>query len=603
MDLDGNTIWTWTDPSNKASNVETDSTGIIYLNCWSDFYKLDTDMNVLAGPIPLDDTPEVGEFHLREAQNRFFWLRGNYVYSCDLDGNQIYKEYFYNNRHIYPDYQGYCYVSQYTNKINKVDPNGNEIMDWGAEYTAQQIWVDPVTNDVFHWSDNDDFERFHFTDPTTVETVFSTVITDSLCYEICNFNNPAGFVYGANGNKLKKFSIGGEAFVATGNRESPIFDLAPAGILDNSMAYWEATLNSQDITIETAISRDGGSSWEPWQEVTNNGGMIPGLSIGEDLFYYDVQLKCRQTLETSNGTVTPTLDKLLVQVNYDAAVPDDVLHAHQAGDPALSQKHTLATNALSHGHALDPANVTFLVKANDLSHAHSLAQVGTFEITAVLGVNNLLHAQDLEGFSLSQRHNLAAEDLVHSHFALTVPLEQAHTLSANDLIHGHVVQAATILQDHQLDADSLLHGHDLQAVPKPILHVLLSLDSLEHGHQVQVPVLIQHLTLEPESLAHAHVVDGLVIPQSHFLQPESLHHPMTLGELLFYATKGYITSDFSGTTPAAVVKGETAETVMRAQKSMSVQVNSSTPQATVDISTPLKTKIRMERIEENDEDE
>ena len=93
------------------------------------------------------------------------------------------------------------------------------------------------------------------------------------------------------------------------NRLSPQLDLSSLGTVDDTLIEWTETLNNQTITIETRVSLDGGSTWTAWATATN-GGTIPDLSSGTDVS--NGILECRQTLSTSDSTVTPELHSLNV---------------------------------------------------------------------------------------------------------------------------------------------------------------------------------------------------------------------------------------------------------------------------------------------------
>ena len=66
------------------------------------------------------------------------------------------------------------------------------------------------------------------------------------------------------------------------------------------------------IDIETRISEDNGSTWTAWTECTN-GDPIPDLPYGLDAS--TALLECKQSLSTSDVTVTPELNLITVEVN------------------------------------------------------------------------------------------------------------------------------------------------------------------------------------------------------------------------------------------------------------------------------------------------
>lgn len=93
-----------------------------------------------------------------------------------------------------------------------------------------------------------------------------------------------------------------------GTRTSPALDLSPAGIAASSSISWTATTPAgTGVTVETSL--DGGATW---QQATN-GGAIPGITPGTNLA--GKSLLMRQTLSTTDTTVTPKLHDLAVRIN------------------------------------------------------------------------------------------------------------------------------------------------------------------------------------------------------------------------------------------------------------------------------------------------
>jgi hypothetical protein len=97
-----------------------------------------------------------------------------------------------------------------------------------------------------------------------------------------------------------------------GNRVSPQLDLSVVGTVESSLVSWTQTLNGGTITIETRISTDNGATWSAWKPCTN-GGAIPDLPYGTDAS--TALLECRQSLSTSDPTVTPQLESLTLEIN------------------------------------------------------------------------------------------------------------------------------------------------------------------------------------------------------------------------------------------------------------------------------------------------
>ena len=90
--------------------------------------------------------------------------------------------------------------------------------------------------------------------------------------------------------------------MASGNRLSPTIDLSPIGSVESSIISWTETLNGETIAIETSV--DGGSTWQ----TATNGSSILNLTDT------DITLDIRQTLSTTNTTVTPRLLDLYWEV-------------------------------------------------------------------------------------------------------------------------------------------------------------------------------------------------------------------------------------------------------------------------------------------------
>jgi hypothetical protein len=97
-----------------------------------------------------------------------------------------------------------------------------------------------------------------------------------------------------------------------GNRISPQLDLSAVGMVESSSVSWAQTLNGGAIAIETRISTDNGATWSAWKPCTN-GGAIPDLPYGTDVS--TALLECRQSLSTSDPTVTPQLESITVKVS------------------------------------------------------------------------------------------------------------------------------------------------------------------------------------------------------------------------------------------------------------------------------------------------
>mgnify|MGYP001166170537 CR=1 FL=1 len=104
-------------------------------------------------------------------------------------------------------------------------------------------------------------------------------------------------------------------YTLSGTRVSPVHDdIAAPGTVDSTRISWTAnTPEGTLIKIETSVSLDGGATWSDWQPCTN-GGTIPGLAAGTDLTNARIQM--RQTLSTTDSSVTPELQSVTIQVVY-----------------------------------------------------------------------------------------------------------------------------------------------------------------------------------------------------------------------------------------------------------------------------------------------
>jgi predicted phage tail component-like protein len=107
--------------------------------------------------------------------------------------------------------------------------------------------------------------------------------------------------------ELSKDSLG--AYISTGVRISPEIDLTKAysyGYINSTISWTSLIPTSTSILIETSV--DNGLTW---QEATN-GQSIKNLFLGKDLKYTKVLV--RQTLSTSNTTVTPQISSISIEI-------------------------------------------------------------------------------------------------------------------------------------------------------------------------------------------------------------------------------------------------------------------------------------------------
>ena len=107
--------------------------------------------------------------------------------------------------------------------------------------------------------------------------------------------------------------------MATGNRVSQI-GLSIIGTVDTSSISWVETLNGETITIETSV--DGESTWQ----TATSGSAIPSLptDVSSTILYI------RQTLDTTDTTITPTLESLTIDITTDNPSIEDGIEIVEA---------------------------------------------------------------------------------------------------------------------------------------------------------------------------------------------------------------------------------------------------------------------------------
>ncbi len=100
---------------------------------------------------------------------------------------------------------------------------------------------------------------------------------------------------------------------ANGTYTNPELDLSPAVQVQASEISWDKTTpDDTNITVQTSLSTDGGIAYGNWQTATN-GGVIPGLTQGQNL--EGVRLKWRALLSTNDGYATPILHEVAIKIN------------------------------------------------------------------------------------------------------------------------------------------------------------------------------------------------------------------------------------------------------------------------------------------------
>lgn len=107
-------------------------------------------------------------------------------------------------------------------------------------------------------------------------------------------------------------------------------DISTEAAVEATKIEWTATTPTDtSVTIETALSLDGGESYGEWQTATN-GSAIPDITAETDLS--NARLKYRATLETQDTSVTPILHSVTVSV-----YPRFIGWYWQKGDKEISQ--------------------------------------------------------------------------------------------------------------------------------------------------------------------------------------------------------------------------------------------------------------------------
>ena len=99
----------------------------------------------------------------------------------------------------------------------------------------------------------------------------------------------------------------------SGTIESPAIDLSPAIAAETSEIEFTTTKpTGTTVTVQTALSTDGGTNWGNWQTATS-GAAIPGLTAGDDVS--NTKMKWKATLSTNDAAVTPKLHDVTVKLN------------------------------------------------------------------------------------------------------------------------------------------------------------------------------------------------------------------------------------------------------------------------------------------------
>ncbi len=91
-----------------------------------------------------------------------------------------------------------------------------------------------------------------------------------------------------------------------------VYDISAVGSVGSSKITWtENNLSNTTLIVKVALSTDGGSTYGSFQTCAN-GSAIPGLTQGMDIL--NARLKVQEDLATSDGTKTPQLQSLIIDV-------------------------------------------------------------------------------------------------------------------------------------------------------------------------------------------------------------------------------------------------------------------------------------------------
>lgn len=96
----------------------------------------------------------------------------------------------------------------------------------------------------------------------------------------------------------------------SGQWVSPMIDLSGVGRAGSSSFSWENNSLPSGTTVTPFVrfSSDGGQTWGDWTEVTENGGAIPEIALGDDLS--NVYFQYRLDLATDDIELTPEVDRV-----------------------------------------------------------------------------------------------------------------------------------------------------------------------------------------------------------------------------------------------------------------------------------------------------
>ena len=213
-------------------------------------------------------------------------------------------------------------------------PTGNttlvDIGSWGSQ-TGWGVWIKSSSNNEIGVRDSGGTYPYSTTvlpdSPyTKIEAVYdgtdiTLYVNDSLVYTLTNavVNSASTITLGSRLNDIEWLNgtidnveildLNDNLIAQYKMNEGSGTALVDSAGTYNGTIYGASWLHG---LIETRISTDDGTNWSAWKTCTD-GGAIPDLPYGTDVS--TALLECRQTLSTSDPTVTPQLESITVEVS------------------------------------------------------------------------------------------------------------------------------------------------------------------------------------------------------------------------------------------------------------------------------------------------
>ncbi|MDD4565514.1 MAG: DUF6273 domain-containing protein [Eubacteriales bacterium] len=183
-------------------------------------------------------------------------------------------------------------------------------IDWynDGQYGVKSIEI-RCSNDNFSSDDRiiGTFSNLSLANPIVVNTLtFDEVEAQYFKFTFLSVNN-------TRWTQVNEVEIIGTCmfYLPSGTAESPAIDLSPAISAQTSEIAWNGTTPTDTtLTMQTALSTDGGTNYGEWQTATSGGEIVPhGTNLA------NARLKWKATLGTNDGAVTPKLHDVTVKVN------------------------------------------------------------------------------------------------------------------------------------------------------------------------------------------------------------------------------------------------------------------------------------------------